>query len=387
MSDYYETLGITKTANQDEIKRAYRKKALEFHPDRNPGNPEAEKKFKAVSEAYEVLSDDKRRQMYDRYGAEGMQGFPGGGTPHDYASMDEALRTFMGAFSGESIFDSLFGGGGGRGYAGDERMRQAQGASKRVNISISFEEAARGVDKEMAVTSYVPCETCHGKRTTNPNGVKRCPKCGGHGQVYEQRGFFSMSMTCPQCHGEGETITDPCATCHGEGRTKTKRHVNFHVPAGIDSGMRLKLNGYGDAGVGGAPAGDLYVYVTVEPHEFFERQGNDIMLDLPITFAEAALGCKKEVPSFLQHTTRITIPDGTQTGKIFRIKGEGFPNVHGSGRGDLLVRVVVETPTSLTERQKEILKEFSSLEIPANFPKKKGFLDKLKSFFAGSSKE
>ena len=385
MADYYEVLSVAKGATQDDIKKAYRKKALQHHPDRNPGDAEAEKKFKEISEAYEVLSDVKKREMYDRYGPEGVQAGMGAGPGHaahgrGFSSMEEALRTFMGAFGGDNIFESMFTGGGGA----EESHRQQQGASKRVNMSISFEEAIKGVEKELVVTCYVPCESCHGKRTTTPNGIKRCPRCGGAGQIFEQRGFFSMSMGCPQCHGEGQLITDPCKTCAGEGRVKTKKHVNVRVPAGIDSGMRLRLSGYGDAGQGNAPAGDLYVFINVEPHEFFERQGNDIVLDLPITFSEAALGCKKEIPSFVSHGVRLVIPEGTQTGKIFRVKGEGFPNVHGSGKGDLLVRVVIETPSKLSERQRALLQEFGELETVSNFPHKKGFVEKLKEFFSGT---
>jgi molecular chaperone DnaJ len=228
----------------------------------------------------------------------------------------------------------------------------------------------------------VTCTTCSGRGSTNPQGVKKCTRCGGAGQVFEQRGFFSMSMPCPQCHGEGQTITDPCPNCHGQGLVKEKQHVRVHIPAGVDSGMRLKMSGYGDAGQGGGPSGDLYVFITVEPHEIFEREGNDIILDLPVSFTEAALGCKKEVPALTSKACRITIPEGTQNGKIFRVKGEGFPNVHGQGKGDLLVRMFVETPTKLTDKQKQLLKEFSDLEGPANLPKRKSFLDKIKGLFA-----
>lgn len=382
MADYYEVLEVSRNATPEEIKKAYRQKALKFHPDKNPGDSEAEKRFKEISEAYEVLSDEKKRQIYDRHGKEGLQGaggMPGGG----YSSMDEALRTFMGAFGGagaDSIFDTFFGGGGGGYGGGGERHRQ--GASKRVNINLSFEEAARGVDKELAITNYVTCATCAGKGAASPQGIKKCTRCKGSGQVFEQRGFFSMSMACPQCHGEGQIITDPCKTCHGEGVVKEKQHVKVHIPAGVDSGMRLKMSGYGDAGQGGGPPGDLYVFINVEPHEIFEREGNDIVLNLPISFAEAALGCKKEVPSLFNHACRITIPESTQNDKIFRVKGEGFPNVHGQGKGDLLVKIFVETPTKLTDRQKEILQEFSALEGPNNSPKRKSFLDKIKSFFS-----
>lgn len=381
MADYYETLEISRTATAEEIKKAYRKKALKFHPDKNPGDSEAEKRFKEISEAYEVLSDEKKKQIYDRYGKDALGGMGAGpGGPQSYSSMDEALRTFMGAFGmgGDSIFDSFFGGGGEE-YGGG---RARQGASKRANITISFEEAAKGVDKELAITNYVSCPTCHGKGTNSPNGVKTCGQCKGRGQVFEQRGFFSMTMACPECHGEGKVITDPCKECHSEGVIKQKQHVKIHIPAGVDSGMRLKMSGYGDAGPGGGPSGDLYVFVNVEPHNLFERQGNDILLDLPISFTEAALGCKKEVPSLFSHTCRITIPEGTQNGKIFRVKGEGFPSVHGHGKGDLLVKIFVETPTQLSEKQKQLLTEFGALESPSNLPKRKSFLDKIKGFFS-----
>lgn len=386
MADFYETLEVPRNATADEIKKAYRKKALQNHPDRNPGDSDAEKRFKEISEAYEVLSDEKKRQIYDRHGKEGLQGAAGmGGGAGGFSSMEEALRTFMGAFGGmggDSIFESYFGGGGGNGEFGGRGGRMhRQGASKRVNINISFEEAAKGVDKELAITNYVTCKQCHGKRSTSPQGIKRCTRCNGQGQVFEQRGFFSMSMTCPQCSGEGQTVTDPCPNCKGEGLVKEKQHVKVHIPAGVDSGMRLKMSGYGDAGEGGGPAGDLYVFITVQPHEIFEREGNDIILDLPISFAEAALGCKKEVPALLSHVCRLTIPEATQNGKIFRVKGEGFPNVHGQGKGDLLVRIFVETPSQLTEKQKQLLQEFHELEGPANLPKRKGFLDKIKDLF------
>lgn len=383
MADYYDVLEVSRSATADEIKKAYRKQALKYHPDKNPGDADAEKRFKEISEAYEVLSDDKKRQMYDRYGKDAVHAAGAGGHPGGFSSMEEALHTFMGAFGGagsDSIFDTLFGGGGGESVGG--RSMHRQGASKRVNITLSFEEAARGADKEMAITNYVSCKTCHGKGAASSKGIKTCPKCGGRGQVFEQRGFFNMTMTCPQCHGEGHTITDPCKDCHGEGVVKEKQHVKIHIPAGVDNGMRLKMSGYGDAGQGGGPAGDLYVFITVQPHELFEREGNDILLDLPISFTEAALGCKKEVPSLTTHTCRIVIPEGTQNGKVFRVRGEGFPNVHGQGKGDLLVRIFVETPTSLSGKQKELLEEFGKLAGPSNTPKQKGFLDKIKEFFS-----
>lgn len=384
MADYYEILGVARNATADEIKKAYRKNAVKFHPDKNPGDPTAEKKFKEVSEAYEVLSDDQKRQMYDRYGKEGVQGAAGSGMHQE--TMEEALRTFMGAFGGmgqDSVFDSFFGGGGnGFGGGGGGARSARQGASKRANITLSFEEAAKGVDKELAITNLAECETCHGRGSATADGVKKCTRCNGSGHVFEQRGFFSMSMACPQCHGEGQVISNPCSTCHGEGVEKKKQRVKVHIPPGIDNGMRVKMGGYGDAGRNGGPAGDLYVYITVTPHPVFQREGDDIVLDLPISFAEAALGCKKEVPSIFEHTCRITIPEGTQSGKVLRVKREGFPNVHGQGKGDLLVRIFVETPTQLTSEQKDLLEQFAKLEGPSNLPKQKGFLDKIKGLFS-----
>ncbi len=387
MADYYDTLEVPKTATPEEIKKAYRKKAIQFHPDKNPGDADAEGRFKEISEAYEVLSDENKRQVYDRYGKEGLGGFAGGGAGAGgpgFASMEDALRTFMDAFGGgggESIFESFF--GGGFGASGDpSSMRMArQGASKRVNLKVSFEEAATGVEKELQISNLVSCGDCGGKGSKGADGVKACNQCGGNGQVFEQRGFFSMSMTCPQCQGEGQIITDPCSGCRGRGVVKEKQRVKVGIPPGVDTGMRLKMAGYGDSGHSGGPSGDLYIFIQVEPHEVFEREGNDVLLSLPVSFAEAALGCKKDVPSVFNRSCRITIPEGTQSGKVFRIKGEGFPNVHGRGKGDLLVRVIVETPTKLSGKQKDLLREFAELEGPANLPHNKGFLDKLKGFF------
>lgn len=386
MSDYYSTLGISKGASQDEIKKAYRKLALKYHPDKNPGDKEAEKSFKKISEAYEVLSDDQKRRMYDQYGPDAFQAGMGsaGHGAGGFSSMEEALRTFMGAFGGsggghgggESIFDSFFGFDADPSTAG---MRQ--GASKKMNLSISFEEAIRGAEKEAAITNYINCPTCDGSGAANPSAVKTCSQCGGHGQINQTRGFFSMTTICPSCQGQGKRITEPCLTCRGSGREKKKQEITIKIPPGVDNGMRLRMGGYGDTGEGGGPPGDLYVYITVRPHEIFEREGDDIFLELPISLTEAALGSKKELPTPTGGTARITIPEGTQSDKIFRVRGEGAPNVHGNGQGDLLVKVVIETPVGLSEKQKDLLKEFSKLEGSHNSPRSRTFFDKLKSFF------
>lgn len=389
MKDYYATLGISKDASPEEIKKAYRKKALQNHPDRNPGDAKAEAEFKAISEAYEALSDENKRRVYDQYGEEGLKGGMGGGFGGGggagFSSMEEALRTFMGAFGGggggnsDSIFDSFFGGGG-----GSDPGASRKGASKKVNITVSFEEAARGAEKELSILNYVVCESCSGSGAKSPSSINTCSSCQGKGQVFQNRGFFSMTSTCPHCHGAGQIITDPCKSCHGAGRNKEKQRIKIRIPAGVDSGMTLRMNGYGDAGEAGGIPGDLFVAIEVESHDSFHREGDDVVLDLPLSFPESALGCKKELPTPLGETVRVTIPEGTQAGKVLRVGGKGFPNVHGRGRGDLLIQVHVETPVKLNEKQKALLKEFAELESPQNHPIKKGFLEKLKVFFSKS---
>jgi molecular chaperone DnaJ len=383
MKDYYQTLGIEKSASKEEIKKAYRKQAMKYHPDRNTEDPQAEAKFKQVSEAYEVLSDDNKKQLYDQYGEDGLKGagMGGGAGAGGFSSMEEALRTFMGAFGGGggSIFDSFFGGG----FEGGGESSARKGTSKKIAVSITFEEAAKGVDKKISITNYAACEKCHGKGAVKSDDIKTCPTCHGQGQVFQSRGFFSMSTTCHQCNGKGTVIKNPCTECRGEGRVRQKQTITVHIPAGVDNGMRLKMGGYGDAGEAGGPSGDLYVYIELKPHETFHRQDDDIYINLPITFYEAALGCKKEVFTPLHETCRTTIPEGTQTGKILRIKGKGFKNVHGQGQGDFLIHIIVETPVKLSEKQKEILRSFEESVTPSNHPKKKTFFDKLKFFFSG----
>lgn len=380
--DYYQTLNLSRSASQDEIKKAYRKLALKYHPDKNQGDAAAEAKFKEVSEAYEVLSDEKKRQLYDQYGADAVkQGAAGMGGGAQFSSMEEALRTFMGAFggNGDNIFDSFFGQGFGGGSQGEYAR---QGASKKAQIAISFEEAAQGVDKEIALTNYVQCEKCDGSGARSNRDIQHCQTCQGAGQIHQTRGFFSMMANCPSCHGSGKVITHPCQACHGAGKTKKRSRVNVPIPAGVDDGMRLKLAGAGDAGERGGPPGDLYVYIRVKPHDIFKREDNNLLLHLPISFADAALGCKKELPRLLsKQSIRLTIPAGTQTGKVFRVKGEGIQNVHGYGKGDLFVETVIETPVNLSQKQKDLLADFQKTENEHNSPKKRSFLEKLKVFF------
>lgn len=382
MTDYYGALGISRGAAQDEIKKAYRKQALKYHPDKNQGDKEAEQRFKEISEAYEVLSDESKRNLYDQYGADALKGAggmggaaPGGG----FSSMEEALRTFMGAFGGgggDSRFNSFFG------FESDPSSAAVrQGASKKINLTISFTEAVRGAKKEASIATYTTCNSCKGSGASSPSNVKTCQQCGGAGQVHQTRGFFSMTTVCPACHGKGKTITDLCKNCRGVGRLREKQHVQINIPPGVDSGMRLRLSGYGDAGEGGGPPGDLYVYISVSPHEIFERDGDNVLIELPISFSEAALGTKKEIPTPSGSTARITIPEGTQNGKAFRVRGEGASNVHGSGKGDLLVHVAIETPVSLSDKQKELLAEFSKLAGTHNSPRQRTFFDKLKGLF------
>jgi molecular chaperone DnaJ len=294
--------------------------------------------------------------------------------------MEEALRTFMGAFGGgsggESIFESFFGGGG----SGYEQERR--GASKKIALTVTFEEAARGVEKEVSIAKYILCESCSGTGARSKHAMKICPSCQGKGQIYQNRGFFSMTSTCGQCQGSGQIITDVCRVCSGAGRVKEKQRIKIRIPAGVDSGMTLKMSGYGDASEAGGISGDLFVAITVDPHSTFHRDGDDIVLDLPLTFVESALGCKKELPTLLGEVVRVAVPEGIQTGKVLRVSGKGFPNVHGKGRGDLLIKITVETPIRLSEKQKALLRSFESLEHEQNHPQRKTFFSKIKDLFS-----
>lgn len=388
--DYYTLLGVSKDASAKEIKKAYHKKAVKYHPDKNPNDQAAADKFKKISEAYETLSDDKKRSIYDQYGEEGLRGsgMGGGGAQH-FSSMEEALRTFMGAFGGQSsggggsIFDSFFGfEGGGGSYGGHNPNAPQAGASKKIQLTISFEDAAKGVTKEVLINNHVNCDLCKGRGAESEKDIKKCSTCQGSGYMQQSRGFFSMTSTCPDCHGSGTVITKPCSQCHGTGKLRKKQKVKINIPSGVNSGMRLKMKGYGDAGDNGGPPGDLYVYIEVSPHKVFKRDGDDLILSLPVNIIEAALGTKKDIPTLLAEKYRLTIPEGTQPGKILRVRGQGFPNIHGSGKGDLLIHIEVEVPVNLKTEQKKHLEALQKSWTSQNSPQSsRGFFEKLKSLF------
>ncbi|RDB31785.1 molecular chaperone DnaJ [Candidatus Similichlamydia laticola] len=376
MSDYYDLLGISRTASEEEIKRAYRKQAVKYHPDKNPDDPAAEKKFKEISEAYEVLSSPEKRQMYDRYGKEGVNsGGLGDAGFGNFSSMEDALRTFMGAFGGggESLFD-LFGG------AGEMQAQQRRCPDKRVSVSISFEEAFRGVNKTLVVNGWIPCASCSGCGAESKSDIRACTTCNGTGQTIQTRGFFTMAMTCGHCRGEGKRILKSCRACSGHGRVKETQDVRFHIPPGVSSGVRLRVAGFGDASPGGGPRSDLYVEIDVRPHEVFSREDDHLLVTLPLTFVEASLGCEKEIPTFSK-LCRLKIPEGTQSGKQFFVRGQGFPHLQGRGAGDLRVNVVVETPQNLSSEQKQLLRQFGEISQSEQTPDCSRFWKRIKSFF------
>jgi len=364
--DYYEVLGVKRDASDDDIKKAYRKLAMQHHPDRNPGNSKAEEKFKEAKEAYEVLCDSEKRAAYDRFGHAGVDAHAGA------AAGGAGFGGFADAFG--DIFSEIFGGG-------RARSSVYRGADLRYNLEINLEEAARGTETKIRVPTLQSCDTCRGLGAKPGSEPTPCQTCGGHGQVRIQQGFFSIATTCGQCRGEGTIIADPCPKCQGQGRIRRSESLSVRIPPGVDNGSRLKLRGEGEAGWGGGPSGDLYVVVHVKEHELFVRQDNDVIIELPVSFPQAALGTEVEVPT-LDGKVKLKIQAGTQSGKVFRLKAKGFPDLHGYGRGDQLVRMVVETPKRLTARQRELLEEFAGIDGEAvNHPLSKGFVDKLKEMF------
>jgi molecular chaperone DnaJ len=367
--DYYEVLGVARDATPEQVKKAYRKIALETHPDRNPGNKEAEARFKEAAEAYEVLSDPERRARYDRFGHEGLRGAP----HHDFSNVESIFEAFGDIFGG-TAFEDFFG------FGRRARAGPRPGASLKVEVELDFFEAARGCDKLIDVHRQEPCEKCGGSGAKPGTRPVTCKTCGGRGEIAQTQGFFSIRTTCPRCRGQGQSIEAPCSACRGSGVVARRRELKVKIPAGVDDGTRLRIPGEGEAGAMGGPRGDLYVFISVRPHEFFARDGDDLACEVPITFSQAALGAKVRVPT-LEGTEEIEIPRGTQSGSVFRLAGRGFPHLRGYGRGDELVRVVVETPKSLSKRQEELLRELAALDDKEVSGRRKSFLEKIKDLF------
>lgn len=371
--DFYEILGVAKNASDEDIKKAYRKLAMKHHPDRNPDSKTAEGKFKEVKEAYEMLSDEEKRGAYDRYGHAGVDpnmnmGGGGGGA-----------GGFSDAFG--DIFGDIFGGGrSSRGGGGPQMYR---GADLRYNLDISLEQAANGFDTTIRVPAWDVCDVCSGSGAKPGTAPATCSTCGGQGQVRMQQGFFSIQQTCPTCHGSGKMIKEPCAQCHGAGRVKRNKTLEVKIPAGIDDGMRIRSSGNGEPGQNGGPPGDLYVEIHIKQHAVFQREGDDLHCEVPISFARAALGGDIEVPS-LSGKVSFNIPEGTQSGKVFRLRGKGIKGVRSGHQGDLFCHVTIETPVKLTDRQKELLEELEKLTVEGgakHSPQNKSWTSKVKEFF------
>ena len=373
--DLYNILGVAKTASQDDIKKAFRKLAMKYHPDRNPDNrEEAEAKFKEAKAAYDILSDEQKRAHYDRYGYDAVSGNGAGGGFGGFGA---------GGFNADvfgDIFGDIFDGGRNR---GGTRQQQARGHDLAYELDLSLEEAVNGGEKRIRIPTYVRCKNCSGSGATEKSVKRNCPGCGGSGQVRMQQGFFSIAQACPQCGGKGQIIENPCTDCHGDGRVKQQKTLNVNIPAGVDNGDRIRLSGEGEAGERGAPAGDLYVEIHVRKHPIFEREGDNLHCAMPISFVTAALGGDLEVPT-LGGRVMLTVPPETQTGKTFRLKGKGVKSVRSRTTGDLYCTVNIETPVNLSKAQKDILADFGKTLNEGgktHAPKEKGFLDSVKKFF------
>ncbi|HET7261664.1 MAG TPA: molecular chaperone DnaJ [Casimicrobiaceae bacterium] len=372
--DYYTVLGVNRDAGEDEIKKSYRKLAMKYHPDRNPDDHHAEEKFKEAKEAYEVLTDSRKRAAYDQFGHAGVDPSMGFGAAG--ARGAEGFGGFADAFG--DIFGEIF--GQSRGGRGNGVYR---GADLRYNLELSLEEAARGAEIKIRIPTLEACATCHGSGAKAGTRPQTCPACHGRGEVRVSQGFFSIQQTCPQCHGTGKIVADPCATCQGAGRIKTHKTLSVKIPAGVDQDDRVRLTGEGEAGTNGGPPGDLYVVVSLKPHQVFQRDGADLHCEMPISFATAAMGGELEIPTLDGHA-RLKIPPETQTGQVFRLRNKGIRPVRGSVTGDLYCHVALETPVKLTARQKEILREFEAInqEDPGEHsPRARSFFEKVRDFF------
>ncbi|HSV99146.1 MAG TPA: molecular chaperone DnaJ [Sedimentisphaerales bacterium] len=372
--DYYEVLGVEKKASEDEIKRAYRRMAIKYHPDKNPGDKEAEAKFKECAEAYEVLSDAEKRKQYDQHGHEGLRGTG----MHDFSRMN--VEDIFSMFGFEDFFGSVFGGGTGRGGRGGGRRGASRGYDLETSVEMTLDEVASGAEKTIEFTRQDRCSDCNGSGAAAGTQPTRCPLCGGSGQVAKGGGFFQMVSTCPQCQGSGHVVQNPCSKCRGSGRVPKKRTVTIKIPPGVHEGQGIRVAGEGEPGRDGGPNGDLYCYVRIKQHEFLERDGNDLISVVPISFTQAALGASIEVPS-LNGMRELKIPAGTQYGSTFRIRGQGLPDIRTGRTGDELVHVTIETPTNLNDRQEELLREFAKTENRNVSPKSQGFFERLKRHF------
>ena len=357
--DYYETLGVSRDASVDEIKKAYRKIAVQNHPDRNPGDTEAENRFKEAAEAYEVLSNAEKRQAYDQFGFAGVEGMGGGPGSQGFSSAFRDFEDIFGDFSG--IFESFFGGGGGRGRGG-RRGGPSRGSDLRYDLEISFTDAAFGTKVEVAYEREASCESCGGSGAAPGSSQKTCPTCGGVGQVRRSSGFFSVASVCPTCKGEGTVVEEPCSACNGQGVVKKRQRVKVTIPAGIAHGQRITIPRQGDSARHGGDAGDLHVVVHVLPHKHFERQNNDIYCAVPISVTQAILGTEIQVPTLDGKRVKVKVPAGTQHGKVLRLRNEGIPVVNSSRRGDMYIKLHVEIPRKVSGRSKDLLKELSELE-------------------------
>ncbi|GFE64568.1 molecular chaperone DnaJ [Litoreibacter roseus] len=375
--DYYDILGVSKGASADELKKAYRQKAKELHPDRNSDNPDAEAQFKEANEAYEVLKDADKKAAYDRYGHAAFEGGMGGARPG--GGQGDFASAFSDVF--EDLFGDFMGGGGQRGG----RQRAMRGSDLRYNLRVTLEDAYTGIQKAITVPTSVACSACEGTGTEGGAEPQTCPTCSGMGKVRAQQGFFTVERTCPTCSGAGQIIKNPCKACGGARREQKDRSLNVNIPAGVETGTRIRLAGEGEAGMMGGPSGDLYIFIEVAEHELFERDGVDLYCRVPVSMTTAALGGDVEVPTIDGGRSRVKVPNGSQSGRQMRLRGKGIPALRGGGSGDMFIELAVETPVNLTSRQKELLEEFEKLSEENNpqllkfFSKVKGFWDSMKS--------
>jgi len=370
--DYYEVLAVERAATDEEIKKAYRKLAVKYHPDKNPGDKTAEEQFKELGEAYEVLCDPQKRELYNQYGHSAFDRRTGG---FGRGGFHDPFEVFREVFGGGGIFEDLFGGGGRQ-----DPTQPQRGDDLRYDMEIAFEEAAHGCEKEITVTKPERCDVCNGSGAEAGSRTKTCPTCGGRGQVITSRGIFSIAQTCPHCQGAGRIIEKPCKTCHGNGRKEKSSKIKLRIPAGVETGSRLRSTGNGEAGFRGGPSGDLYVVLHVKPHEIFQRDGDDLLCEVPVSFIQAALGAEIEVPT-LDGKATVRVPAGTQPNTMFRLKGKGVKNIQGYGYGDLHVRINVEVPTHLSAAQKGKLQEFADLCNGNESPLRQSFFEKAKNLF------